>query len=709
MKPEISWRTEADETQKDTPRSHGVKPSSFYAKSRSQTHHQLRQVLGDASNSVVRQSKKKVTTDIKLKRAAFKDVTSLKKWPLQEPALRELDRLLQDQASDSGEHEPFETLGDTTGLSSSSLDEPKRRRWHSDDEDFSPRKSTLRHQFRLEFLRETRLSVPVDDDVEILPPLWSTEPRIFAVELSTSGKRKYIVGHLGRFIDYYWRRCDPMQRHYYELIREKTPCRLYFDLEFSKLSNPSISEVDQETLMDEFLAELFTEFELQYGFEVKRCHVVDLDSSTKKKFSRHLIVHLSNKALFADAAAAGRFVKVFVGRLAEELSTGQLQKRRNKLANHLFVNSAPPKNPSHDITQTSETDKNTTCFVDLGVYTRNRLFRLLGSSKFGKTADAALRLAAANEFPFPPGFSNERFYVPSLKRTTGCEAKNRETVGPEFAADGWTNEPQDFDLQTFRSSVDWTAHAEALAATLVVPVNYSKRSQYILAESTDAQALTKPQSESTSSGSVPSASARRVQIGRSPFAAVDDFVLGSLASRGGVQGVIRGWSIDDDGCDPVSMTFQMSRNRWCENIGRPHKSNNIMWTIDFQTMLCTQRCHDPECREQKFRGAPVPLPDKVVDSVNDTIFERKLVALDDHARAARAESTASNTDVDDDSFEEALLALRIEDDTPRKSNVNTHLNPITTEQGTNADFGADDHLDDDVLLQAALSNPERFP
>lgn len=57
---------------------------------------------------------------------------------------------------------------------------------------------------------------------------WSMEPRIFAVETSSTGKRKYVVCHLGRFMHHYWRTCQPHARKYYELIRENTPCRLYF-------------------------------------------------------------------------------------------------------------------------------------------------------------------------------------------------------------------------------------------------------------------------------------------------------------------------------------------------------------------------------------------------------------------------------------------------------------------------------------------------
>ena len=63
---------------------------------------------------------------------------------------------------------------------------------------------------------------------QFLMTLWSLEPRIFACETALRGKRKYISAHLGRFMDHYWRECDVYNRHYYELIKEDTPCRLYF-------------------------------------------------------------------------------------------------------------------------------------------------------------------------------------------------------------------------------------------------------------------------------------------------------------------------------------------------------------------------------------------------------------------------------------------------------------------------------------------------
>ncbi len=57
---------------------------------------------------------------------------------------------------------------------------------------------------------------------------FSLEERLFATENNCSGKRRYVAAHLGRFMYHYWREIDASCRHYYELIREETPCRLYF-------------------------------------------------------------------------------------------------------------------------------------------------------------------------------------------------------------------------------------------------------------------------------------------------------------------------------------------------------------------------------------------------------------------------------------------------------------------------------------------------
>lgn len=193
------------------------------------------------------------------------------------------------------------------------------------------------------------------------------------------------------------------------------------DLEYCKKSNAHISNTESEILMTEFIEELCSQFLMVYNITLTRSCVVDLDSSTSKKFSRHLIVHLPSGELFADALSAGSFAKQFVSRLADELASGILVERHSTLARYLFVNSKPGKAEETAVMRDGCDNKNPTkmtCFVDLGVYTRNRLFRLLGSSKFGNPASAALRIAEANEFQFSQEFDNSNFYISTLMKMT---------------------------------------------------------------------------------------------------------------------------------------------------------------------------------------------------------------------------------------------------------------------------------------------------
>ena len=61
----------------------------------------------------------------------------------------------------------------------------------------------------------------------------------------------------------------------------------------------------------------------------------------------------------------------------------------------------------------------------------------------------------------------------------------------------------------------------------------------------------------------------------SPHPEVDHFIEGVIG-QGGVQGYIRRWSYFSQG---ALLVYDIAKNRWCERIGRPHKSNNIMYVL----------------------------------------------------------------------------------------------------------------------------------
>ena len=78
------------------------------------------------------------------------------------------------------------------------------------------------------------------------------------------------------------------ERVFYEVIQENRPCRLYFDLEYDKTIN---SDINGEIMINDF-KDLIIEM-LYKTFEITICakDILDLESSSQEKFSRHLIVH----------------------------------------------------------------------------------------------------------------------------------------------------------------------------------------------------------------------------------------------------------------------------------------------------------------------------------------------------------------------------------------------------------------------------------
>jgi hypothetical protein len=92
------------------------------------------------------------------------------------------------------------------------------------------------------------------------------------------------------------------------------------------------------------------------------------------------------------------------------------------------------------------------------------------------------------------------------------------------------------------------------------------------------------------------------QSGKSPFPSLEVFVE-SIACIGDVQGRIRSWYwFSEHGV----VVYNIMGNRFCERIGRQHKSNNVMYIVDFRTAGFYQKCHDPDCRGYQSPLRPIP-------------------------------------------------------------------------------------------------------
>ncbi|KAK0142473.1 DNA-directed primase/polymerase protein [Merluccius polli] len=191
-------------------------------------------------------------------------------------------------------------------------------------------------------------------------------------------------------------------------------------------------------------------------------------------------------------------------------------------------------------------------FVDLGVYTKNRNFRLYKSSKVGK--NVALTVAEDNQF-------------------TPTPLKN---FSPE----------QSLFLASLVCNVSYTGQR---ILTWDVPDGTSTRTNTHHAEEAPGDTLTGTLGGSTSS----------------PYKEVDDFVL-TVIQKAGIQGCIRRWSYF---VGEQLLVYDILKYRWCENVGRFHKSNNIMILVDLKEEIWYQKCHDPACRT--FRSSSYPLPKEI--------------------------------------------------------------------------------------------------
>ncbi|CBH11421.1 hypothetical protein, conserved [Trypanosoma brucei gambiense DAL972] len=59
-------------------------------------------------------------------------------------------------------------------------------------------------------------------------------------------------------------------------------------------------------------------------------------------------------------------------------------------------------------------------------------------------------------------------------------------------------------------------------------------------------------------------------------------------------------------CGDRYLLFMLKGSRYCGNIGRQHRSNNVYISVDLHCGMWVQKCFDPECAG--YRGPPQPLP-----------------------------------------------------------------------------------------------------
>lgn len=436
--------------------------------------------------------------------------------------------------------------GEDTKRKKEEEDTRKRRKRVVREED--ERESKQPDRFWIKSYRQQELFEAVDqrrlsEDVQ--------EPYMyFCRQLEEKGGLRQYVGvrMLGpKDLRTFWKYYESLkERHYYELMREDTHCHLYFDVEFSKVSNP---DVDGVRMMD-WLVQLIVE-ELKATPEIdtskfdEQEHIVELDSESETKFSRHLIIQLPDDQVFADNSHCAHFVRKL-------WHTIESRRGEDDRCDAMFL-----RKERDDVEKTEP-------FIDLGVYTRNRVFRLYLSNKH-----------------------SEETNKPILK-TTGRFWKSKSEVS----------------FETFKRSL--------VSATCLI-----LEAKVIRFEGVTHTSVLRGQAfQGYRTGSHLARTASEFNgnaIGPCPRTA--SFVCKDFDRWSGHGGAaVRSWTAFPE---YGVLILNLFGNRFCENIERAHKSNNVMFVIDFRECAYYQRCHDPDCRG--IRGAWHKLSEDVLDESHELL------------------------------------------------------------------------------------------
>ncbi|XP_042388918.1 DNA-directed primase/polymerase protein-like [Zingiber officinale] len=418
----------------------------------------------------------------------------------------------------------------------------------------SPHGAPLKRPSRLlRLLHEIHVDLNEENDFISRKGVWATFPRqeeairflkghtqakLFSYQDHLSGQRRFLASTYNEF----WTRyigMDSKLRHHYEVIQEGTPCHLYFDLEFDKKVN---ADKDVDEMVDILVSFTYDLLFDKYSIEGNNGWIIELDSSTSVKFSRHVIIRIPRVA-FKDNSHVGAFVMEVYSRITSQRgSVPQVDK--------LYVKK-----------DASSSDRQP--FLDNAVYSRNRCFRLAFSSKAGK-----------NSFLLPTerfkckNMSKQDVFMESLICRMDCDCS--KLLVCQIDADCRKTLCFDFEVQQQAQGVSQYAAFDVYRSDF--PNTFTS--------------------------------------GKSPFPALDAFVE-YIASSGNALGKIRSWYwFSSHGL----IVYSMLRSRYCERIGREHKSNHVMYVADLHRAVYYQKCYDPDCRGYRSPLRPLPhdvIPDNV--------------------------------------------------------------------------------------------------
>lgn len=471
--------------------------------------------------------------------------------------------------------------------------------------------------------------------------------KLFSYESIQQGKRHFIAADLDEFLAQYYQ-IPILNRHCYEIIRETFPCRVYFDLEFSKLANPTVHGDD---LTKKWINLVLWKINELYDLTLSWEHVMVLDSSTEVKYSKHVNLLMrppqnssfqpTTEYLFSDNIAVGSFVQYILLSITREVSDSEI----NNPAIIIITIANQRRTPLQEyldfwVYNSIEDNINSTkcvSFIDTGVYSRNRAFRLCGSCKYGKQKVFGLAPEDA-----------KRYHNITVESCGGSvQACRQQLLLDSFVVPHDLLIPQHDTTPAQDQQLGNETTAEYASFDIFMPYFNSRKYAILPRTKADSCILWCQNSyhkdnhhnttilhansftpSITSNSSSESATAWRdrviIQSQRprqsSWFTNLDQFIIQAYCSRGTTNsasssgtasGYIQSWCLyqtpPKGGFARYKQRYQIAGNRFCEHINRSHKSNGIFIHVNLMAQEVKQGCWDHDCRHFAFETRVLPV------------------------------------------------------------------------------------------------------
>ncbi|CAH8545762.1 unnamed protein product [Schistosoma bovis] len=416
------------------------------------------------------------------------------------------------------------------------------------------------------------------------------EMMVFSYEslsLGNEGQRSFLACGIQSFF-YTYKQTAPSSRCHYEVIMVDRPAKLYLDIEFCRLSNQN---KDGEVAVNTFLKALCACIRFFYDVTIEPSEIFILDASTSKKFSQHVIINSKN-LVFRSNLEQGQLIRILCKSLSQYslLNTDFLYTNEcshcsnqiNRLIRGIFPEVQLTSNDAKNCfalpklkQSTSSSSELWTSVCDLGVYTRNRNFRLAGSCKLSGSG-----LLLPN-------------YVVNKNEIFSCIWSNWQS---------WA--------RTLVTYID-----EQCSNFIYRPV------ENCCCSKTDN---TLPTYLPTNNDITNSDNVHKVLNENGANICLQSLPLKLIVF---IRKIIREWfnrGLSDEktsnvlynfenqikiiSCNKGKLAMKVEKLRFCERVNRSHKSNHIILVFDLINGCYYQKCLDPDCRLVDFRSSSMPIP-----------------------------------------------------------------------------------------------------